>query len=284
MMLTNEVLVSKTNKCGLDVFEVSKFNLDRVTLKISKVIEMSEQEQYRMFEIFNKFKFVILECEPVLEPQKNLLALKKFFGSIKRHKRSDKNGIVQVTNTINILDKSAQISATNQMHPIHTDGSFDIDPPKIVAMQCEIPSTKGGLSQIVYAEFVYEYLRNNYPQYLQNLFLYPLTITRGGETATRTVFIKHEGRILMTFRADSVISINIPLEIQEAYQIIKNYIVEPKNQLIFKLEKNQIILLDNFSILHGRTAFPENEGRKLNRIWFDGISAYSHAFKLGFVS
>jgi alpha-ketoglutarate-dependent taurine dioxygenase len=150
-------------------------------------------------------------------------------------------------------------------------------------MQCEIPSKNGGFSQIVYGESVYEYLTENHPQELQKLFTHPVTITRDGETATRAVFVEKKGRITITFRSDSVVSTAIPPQIEKAYNIIKNYINTPNNQAIFKLKANQILLWDNTAILHGRTPFPNNELRKLNRLWFDGISEYSHHLQFGFI-
>ncbi|BAZ21574.1 hypothetical protein NIES4073_24520 [Kalymmatonema gypsitolerans NIES-4073] len=288
MMLTDNLQRVKRDEFGAnlndkEILEASKIEISQVTLKISQVAKISNPEQQKLFEIFNKFKFVILECEPLPNLQENLLALTKFFGSVKRHKRSDKNGIVPVENLGYSPATTDQISATNQMHPIHTDGSFDIEPPKIVAMQCEIPSKNGGFSQIVYAESVYEYLRENHLQELDKLITHPLTITRGGQTATRATFVAQEGRISMTFRADSVISIAIPPQLGKAYNIIKNYVNDPNNQLIFKLKANQIVLLDNTSVLHGRTSFPNNEVRKLNRLWFDGISEYSRHLQFGFI-
>jgi alpha-ketoglutarate-dependent taurine dioxygenase len=286
MMLTDNLQRVKRDEFGAnlddkEILEASQIDISQVTLKISKVAEISETEQQRLFEIFNKFKFVILEFEPLPNPQENLLALKKFFGSIKRHKRSDENGIVSIENLGNSLAKT-YMSTNNQMHFMHTDGSFENDPPKIVAMQCEIPSNNGGLSQIIYGESVYEYLRENYPQELQMLFTHPLTITRGEQTATRAMFVEREGLISITFRADSVITITIPPELQKIYKIIKDYVNNQNNQLIFKLKKNQILLLDNTSVLHGRTSFPENESRKLHRLCFDGISEFSHHLQFGF--
>lgn len=127
MILSDKLSIWKANEYNFNIFEDSKINLDRVTLKIDKVVEMSEQDQQKLFETFNKFKFVILECDPSPNPQENLLALGKFFGSVKRHQRSDRNGIVPVEN-LGKLAPEDQISATNRLHPIHTDGSFDMDP------------------------------------------------------------------------------------------------------------------------------------------------------------
>ncbi len=266
-----------------EILEASKIDITQVTLKISKVAEISEPEQQRLFEIFNKFKFIILECEPLPNIQENLLGLKKFFGSIKKHKRSSPNGVTSIENLGNSSLATTYLADTNQAHLMHTDGSFEMKPPKIVAMQCERASKNGGLSQIVYAKSVYEYLMENYLQELQRLFTHPLTITRGDQTATRTVFVEKEGRISMTFRADSIISIAIPLQLEKVFRIIKNYVNDPKNQFIFKLKANQIVILDNTSVLHGRTSFPDNEVRKLNRLWFDGISEYAHHLEFGFI-
>ncbi|MCX7594902.1 MAG: TauD/TfdA family dioxygenase [Fischerella sp.] len=292
MLTDNHQMVNKddfvSNLDDKEIFEASKkIDISQVTLKIRKVAEISEQEQQRLFEIFNKFKFVILQSEPLLNPQENLLALKIFFGSIIKHKRSDENGIVSVENLGNFTDStdsnSQLLSASNQMFSMHTDGTYENEPPRVVAMQCIMPSKNGGLSQIVYGESVYEYLMENHFQELQNLLTHTITITRGDQTATRAIFLEKEGRISITFRADSVVSIAMPPEVKKAFNIIKEYVNSPNNQLIFKLKANQILLLDNTSVLHGRTSFPDNEVRKLNRVCFDGISEYSHHLKFGFI-
>jgi alpha-ketoglutarate-dependent taurine dioxygenase len=216
-------------------------------------------------------------------PHENLLALKKFFGSVKRHQRSDENGVVPVENLGQPLATTGRISATNQNHPLHTDGSADMEPPKIVALQCETPSKSGGFSQLVYAASVYEYLTENYLQELQNLFTNPVSITKGFKTASRALFLEKEGRISMTFQANSIVSLEMPPQIEKVFNIIKKYVNDPKNQFIFPLKANQILLLNNTCILHGRTAFPDNEVRKLNRLWFDGISEYSQYLQFGFI-
>lgn len=270
-----------------EILDSSKIDIDKVTLKITKVAEISESEIQKLFEIFNEFRFVILECEPLLELKENLLALTNFFGSIQTYKRSEENGIVSVENLIPKGINNGFMSANNKEHIMHTDGAYEIEPPKIVALQCEIASNNGGLSKIVCAESVYEYLRKNYWQDLDNLFTYPLTITRVGQpTVKRAIFVEKEGRIQMNFRtfvADSAVSLIIPSQIENGYNIIKNYVDDDKNQLRFKLKAHQILILDNTGALHGRTAFPDHEFRKLNKLWFDGKSEYLHYIPTGFI-
>lgn len=280
-MLTDNSQNLQRDKCEANILEASKIELSDVTLKISKVAEISDADLQELFEIFNKFKFVILECDPLPNPQENLLALKKIFGSVKRHQRSDQDGMTTIENAGK--DNNIYLANTNQTHLMHTDGAFEIIPPKIVAMQCEKNSENGGLSQIIYAESVYEYFIKNYPQELHKLFTYPLTITRGDLTATRAVFVEQEDRISASFRADSIISVVIPTQIENAYNLIRDYVNDPQNQLVFKLKEHQIIVFDNTSVLHGRTSFPDNEVRKLNRLWFYGDSEYTDNLQLGFI-
>ncbi|BAZ69773.1 MAG: TauD/TfdA family dioxygenase [Pelatocladus maniniholoensis HA4357-MV3] len=288
-MLKNSNQIIKIDKLASNledekIIEASKNYIDKLTLKISTVEEINELELQKIFAIFNKYKFVILETEPLPNPQDNLLGLNNFFGSIIRHKRSDENGIVSVENLGSFpSDKAQLLSATNQMFSMHTDGTYEIEPPKVVAMQCVIPSNHGGFSQIVYAESIYDYLMENHPQELQSLFSNQLTITRGSQKATRAIFVEIEGRISMSFRDDPVVSIIIPPPIEKVFNVIKNYINTSSNQLRFKLKTNQILVIDNTSVLHGRTSFPDNEVRKLNRLCFDGISEYSHHLKFGFI-
>ncbi|KOP23554.1 taurine catabolism dioxygenase TauD [Hapalosiphon sp. MRB220] len=286
MLMSDDYQLSNKNKIETilrEIIEYSKDYINQLTIKISKVTDISDIEEKKLFEIFNQFKFVILECEQLPDIQENLLALTKYFGCIKRHKRSLENGITLIENLGNSPLSNNYLATTNQTHLMHTDGPFEIEPPKIVAMQCERPSKEGGLSQIVYAESVYEYLMKNHFQELLDLFTYPLTITRDHQTAKQKIFVEREGRISMIFRADSIISTAIPIQLEKAFNIIKHYANCLNNQLIFKLQANQIILLDNTSVLHGRTSFPDHEDRKLNRLWFDGNSEYSHHLQLGFI-
>ncbi|CBN58806.1 hypothetical protein OSCI_3890022 [Kamptonema sp. PCC 6506] len=246
---------------------------------------MNYHDKQRFFNIFNQFGFVILEHNPPCEHQcikQNLLFLSDFFGTVKQHKRSNKDGISIITPLEGYPD---YIATTNKAHLLHTDGTFEQDAPKIVALQCEIPSKEGGLSQIIQAESIYEYLSKNDPQGLQKCFMTDaFTIVRHDQTATKPIFKREKQRILMEFRSDSTAFIQIKLELKETFKLIKEYINNPKNQFIFKLQANQILITDNTRILHGRTSFPDYEVRKLNRLWFNGESKYSHLIRLGFLA
>ncbi|WP_414586070.1 TauD/TfdA family dioxygenase [Scytonema sp. PCC 10023] len=274
---------SQSNQLILDskeVLESSQFDISKVTLKISKVAEMSELEREKLFDIFNSFKFVILDCEHLPNLQANLLALKRFFGSVKRHhKKSDEEGILPILD----LGSSTDLTNNNQPHPIHTDGTFYIEPPKVVALQCEIPAKNGGISQVVYAESVYKYFMEHHPQELQTLFTPgSLTITKDNQTSRRAIFTEKEGRISVRFRSDKFVSTEILPQVEQAVSLFQNYINDPNHQIMFTLKANQILLLENTAVLHGRTSFPKNDPRKLNKLWFEGDSEYACEMQFGF--
>lgn len=258
----------------------SQIDLSDFTLKIGKVAEISESERQELFNIFNAFKFVILDCEPLPNAEENLLALTKLFGAVKKHhKKSDDNGILPIVD----VGSSTDLTLNHEEHPIHTDGTFYVEPPKVVALQCEIPARTGGISQIVYGESVYEYFNKYHPEELQSLFTPgSLTITKDNQTSQRAVFTEKEGRISVRFRSDKFVSTEILPQVRNAVSLFQNYINEPNNQIKFKLKANQILLLENTGVLHGRTSFPKNDPRKLNKLWFDGDSESAREIQFGF--
>jgi alpha-ketoglutarate-dependent taurine dioxygenase len=255
-------------------------DLNKVTLKIGKVAEISQSEWQRIVDILNSFKFVILNCEPLTNPKENVIALKNFFGSLRRHhKNSDEYGIQAIKD----INSAKDISNTHQIHPIHTDGTFYSEPPKVVALQCERPAQNGGFSQIVYAESVYEHFLEHYPQELQTLFSPgSFTITKDNQTSRESIFAEKEGRISVRFRYDKYVATEILPEVEKAFMIFKNYVNDPKNQIIFKLEAHQILIFDNTGLLHGRTSFPKGDVRKINKLWFEGDSEYAREIQFGF--
>jgi alpha-ketoglutarate-dependent taurine dioxygenase len=263
--------------------DFGSINIDNLTLEIDEVGEMSELEQKKFFELLNLFKFVILECNSSISPEKNILSLTDFLGSIKYHQNSNKDGIVPVTYS---PGSPVSLVTTNEMAPMHTDGSFEIEPPKLVALQCEVPAKIGGISQIVYAQSVYEYLAETYPEELQNLFnVESFFVKLSDRKASHYIFKKlEENKISMIFRSEAGgATLEISPKVQNIFQAIKDYVNNPKNQLMFKLKANQILVLDNTSVLHGRTAFSKDEVRKLNKLWFDGKSKYTEHLQFGFI-
>lgn len=263
-------------------FNSQQIDLKKCCIKVTKVSEITAAELVNIFNIFNEYNFIILECEPLEKPKENLLSLSRLFGNInKSHNRANAEGIT-IVKAIPGYEK--YIGTTNKEHLLHTDGPFEKHPPEIFALQCEVAAKKGGFSKIVRAIDIYEHLTDLYPSHLVTLFQPDVfAIGRDDRFAQRAIFEIINDRVFIFFRMeDKVTEIKIQPEAIDAFKLIKEFVNNPKNQITFKLKPHQILLADNRAILHGRSAFSENEPRLLNRVWFDGQSIYASRLKIGF--
>jgi alpha-ketoglutarate-dependent taurine dioxygenase len=66
--------------------------------------------------------------------------------------------------------------------------------------------------------------------------------------------------------------INASKNIEDCLRLINYYSNNPINQTIFKLKPHEILIVDNQRFLHGRTCFPQNSKRKMQRFWFQGLN------------
>ncbi|MGH7999326.1 MAG: TauD/TfdA family dioxygenase, partial [Brasilonema sp.] len=261
----------------------AKIDLNDCYQKVSKIAEICPAIAVRIYQKFNKYNFIILECNPSKNPSENLLELSRLFGNInKNHDRANAKGIT-IIQPVPGFDK--YIGATNREHFLHTDGPFERNPPEIFALQCEVAASSGGYSKIVRARDIYEYLVNGYPAHLMTLFKPDvLAIKRGDRFAKRAIFKVLDERVFIFFRMeDGAAEIEVKPEAVAAFNLIKEFVNAPNNQIVFPLKPHQILIADNRAILHGRSAFSENEPRLLNRVWFDGKSMDGLNLKLGFV-
>jgi alpha-ketoglutarate-dependent taurine dioxygenase len=248
-------------------------------LKTSSVNKISDSELQETIELIDRNGAVILECEKSDRPQENLLALKAIFGNVQRHKHSGRDGIVSVTPSLN---QDRYVNTTRAKLALHTDGTFELNPPVIIALQCVVAAKTGGENILVDGKAIYDYLSRLAPEQLDILFEPDvLTVKRDDRVATHAIFTKTEnGKVSIAFRVDKAVEISVKPEAIPLLETIEQFVESPSNQTIFKLEQHQILLLDNQRMLHGRNAFAEAEFRLLNRIWFDGKSKYQ--LKLGF--
>ncbi|MEQ8996223.1 MAG: TauD/TfdA family dioxygenase [Coleofasciculus sp. B1-GNL1-01] len=252
-----------------------------VSIKVENVMHMQETECLSMLKTINDSGFLIIECQDIYKNRESLLYLSNFFGKIVYHDHSCNDGVVPI---MPIFNNPQYVNTTNQTLSLHTDGSFETNPPKVIAMQCEIAANRGGLTQLINAKLIYEYLYQIAPNDILMLFQPDVfTVTRNKKTATRAVFEYKNGRVQMAFRSDHAARILVKPQAVKLFNLIKDFISNPQHQTILKLKRNQILILDNTKVLHGRTSFKRTEKRKINRIWFNGKSNYSSYLRLGFL-
>ncbi|MHC0067441.1 TauD/TfdA family dioxygenase [Nostoc sp. UIC 10890] len=244
--------------------------IENLIIRVKSVLEMPVSKEAEMANKFNEFGFVILEHEPSATPKNNLLKLSDYFGTIIQHEHSDSQGIVPISPVDSYPE---YVNTTTTDLSLHTDGAFTITPPKVMAMQCQIAAANGGFTKLIDGKLVYEHLKRTNPVGLLTLFNpNAITVKRDNKKATKPIFEEHHAGLIVRFRADNAAHVSVESKSFAAFKSFENFVNNPDNQVIFKLAQNQIIIVDNTRVLHGRTAFCKQEYRLLNRLWFDGQS------------
>ena len=172
---------------------------------------------------------------------------------------------------------------TNLGGSIHSDGPQLSSPPKYIIMACEENSIKGGDTILVDAYKIYKYLFKNKKEILQVLKKKFLFERRGFAHSGNNVFSKpifevKNKKFLFRYLRDYI---------EKGYEIKKRRL--SKNQLKAfefldsllknknfykktKLNKGDLVILNNHKIAHGRTTFKirsKGQQRKLYRIWLN---------------
>jgi gamma-butyrobetaine dioxygenase len=156
----------------------------------------------------------------------------------------------------------------------HTDEPFRYGPPGVIFFHCiEAGADGGGTSLMVDGFQVAERLRAEHPDAFELLTREPLPFHR--EHAGEVSF-QAEGRAISLDRAGRVTGLRFndrclaPLELPadraeallEALARLVELVRDPANQLRIQLQPGDVLAFDNHRVLHGRTAFDPNRGRR----------------------
>ena len=257
-------------------------NFEQLTFKLNSLHELDPKTKKQIFNVFNSSGFFLIECEDLQKSKEIFLSLPRLLGNIVRQNQSDEQGIFPIRVMPNF---SEYANSNNRDLALHTDGSFEKIPPKVIAMYCEVAAKEGGLTQLVDGKLVYDYLVKTDPEGLTTLFEPDIfTIKRANQSATRAIFSQHNHKIYMTYRSDDYAKISVNEKAVKPFTLIKDFLADPANQIVFKLQTHQILVFDNNRILHGRTAFEVNDNRILHGLWFDGNVEESSELDFGFLA
>lgn len=217
----------------------------------------------------------------------SLLNFAHFFGRIQNHVRADLNGIVEVKprnpNMDCNINESHFVGIGNSLFPPHTDGSYlhgmrregekfvSIGPPKMIALLCVCPADKGGESILIDGKvLIEEIIRDN--SELAKLLMRKgsISICRDEQMAmNQSIFERITlDKWRIRFRSDRM-SFSPPWAIEGVKEFVKDYVLNTKFHNQIKLKTNQVLLIDNFRMLHGRLPFEliNAENRHLRRVW-----------------
>lgn len=242
-----------------------------VTMHSSKDVIQSSAP---VFEALNTYGIALVEFTAEESPRQQLLCFAQLFGNTMHHDRSDADDIAVVA----VLDEtSVYPGISSRAYTFHTDGSYDEDPPEVVALRCEIPARKGGVTQLASARKLYEWLHSVDKIALNALHQEDaISIRRAGKSFSGAIFRKCLGsRRAIRYRADEAVSSSTHPNVKRAIDLVQTFLSNAENLVSFPLKAKQVLLTDNFSVLHGRTAFDSNDPRKLHRLWFNGKTSSS---------
>ena len=89
-------------------------------------------------------------------------------------------------------------------------------------------------------------------------------------------------RLEFKWRSIDSYVVDVNNSVLKLYGNLNSFVCDPKNQLRFKLKPNQILVLDNRALCHGRTSFPSHQRRTLWRTNYMNDGRLSAALLNGF--
>ena len=215
----------------------------------------------------------------------SLLALGQHFGDVQRHIRDDGRGVCGDAP----LDVSWRkyISeyrgvSTDEFLP-HTDGSFvdgmlvdgdtarRITPPRMLLVQVARRAESGGDNMVSDGGGILEHLAREEPE-IARVLLRPgcITISRDDQMALQAAVFERarNGTLKMRFRYDE--TVYAPSWARDAVVRFHRLTLDPRFNVEIDTEQGDILVLDNWRVLHGRKSFsdhPDKSQRKFRRIW-----------------
>jgi hypothetical protein len=167
-------------------------------------------------------------------------------------------------------------SATSAEQMPHTD------PADVVGLLCVRPAARGGTSRIASSVAIHEELRNRRPDLLAVLERGYVHDLRGQEagaapvTRRIPVYSRHEGKLACIFNSKTVLAaerktgVRLTQPEREALEEVVALALDPRFQVEMDLQPGDLQLLNNFTMLHSRTAWtdPDPASRRLMlRLW-----------------
>ncbi len=230
--------------------------------------------------VMSTFGAVVLRLGRVDAACSTLLSLAPLLGEVWRHRRSDAQGIARIQPT---GEYPGYLGTSPDEHPPHTDGAYHSRPPRFVCMLCEVPSRHGGESVLVSGKLLFRLASARYPEGVRALSRGgSVTIGRADESVATSAFVNRGDSVGIIFRSDQVSSVQVCAEGVETYAYLSALCRDPEYRLVFRLERNDLLIVDNFAVLHGRTRIERGEDRLLYRLDWATTPHRENIFPFGF--
>eukprot|EP01084_Bolivina_argentea_P200470 342808_1 len=258
--------------------------------------------------IFANYGFVILQCDNhhqqsiEKDVKNNQLLLQYLFGS-----RSEQQ--VEILEKFYPPQGCEHFSPPNHVTYTapHTENAYSIDPPKIITLGSVIPSKSGGETILVSGQSLINHIYKLfdicccYHVGFQRLFdndcaiIYKLSyqlrwkalsigtrkhifksnqfVTQHEKKNVIELCFPHKARVPAPDLKDNI-DYSLPyfeqnIHLDNLWSKMEEFVFDSDNQLLYKLEPNEIAVIDNCSIFHGNAIFEENEMMVMKRVNFE---------------
>ncbi len=175
----------------------------------------------------------------------------------------------------------ARFSVTNQATGFHTDNSYEVDVPRYIALYCVQRACAGGASELVSGRMIVRRLEQSAPDLASRLHQPFPFHRRGGVVAGELEFStfpviceKRDGTLIRYLRyyidcgyeKAGYVMDELSRNALDAFDAVAN---EDGTRVALTLSPGEMLLINNRSILHGRTEYVDSvqERRRLVRVW-----------------
>ncbi|QIN36830.1 TauD/TfdA family dioxygenase [Legionella longbeachae] len=225
-----------------------------------------DSEQFIQFINKNGFAIVQLNNKPLRSLLRRLV---QYFGPSMKDSGVYKKYIAKVQ----AANNGKFYINSDKSQPLHTDEGYTNIFPHYASLYCVQQASQGGISTIVHVQTLLDALYDKFADKVSELFqpdaLSIQTVT--GTIKKQILFKLKNGLVGMSY---SPILLNWKSTnlISDMIIFINQFIHDPQNQFRISLQKDQLLIMDNCRILHGRTGFNMQDERLLLRFWNQSIA------------
>ena len=238
-------------------------SLKKIPTTVYKKEIFETKIMYDLLQDFYKYGFVIFKDVPVEDDY-----VVKFANSI---------GTIRPTNfgesfSVKSVPEPNDLAYTSIALTPHTDNPYRKPIPCIQLLHCLENEVKGGLSTLVDGFAVAEYLRENH----KNIFKILTNTKVRFRFVDKTIILENWGELIELDENNKVKQVRYSTRLDyvpalekdelklfyEARKLIADLYASSKFEIRFKLDKGDLLMMDNHRLLHGRTSYDVSEGKR----------------------
>jgi len=223
----------------------------------------NSKDMFDLLKSFYKYGFVIVKNVPT--ENNYIVNFANSIGSIRPTNFGDFFNVRSVPNPNDLAYTSLALSP-------HTDNPYRKPVPCIQLLHCIESEVSGGFSTLVDGFKVATYLKENNPEYFKILTKIKVKF----KFIDKDVILENKGELIELDKKNNFKQIRfntrldyVPLleknQLELYYKArkeISNLYNSEKFRIKFKLAPGDIMMVDNHRLLHGRTAYDTNEGKR----------------------